>query len=77
MMTGASGAAHSTQWHIADPDAGYLAPAKALAMMAIDLLWDDGALARRVVAEHRPALSKTAYLRQQEAIFKTELFSAT
>ncbi len=77
MMTGASGAAHSIQWHIADPDKGYLAPAKALAMMAIDLLWDDGALARRVAAEHRPALSKAAYLRQQQAIFNTEIFSAT
>lgn len=77
MMTGASGAAHSVQWHIADPEAGYLAPAKALAMMAIDLLWDDGALARQVAAGHRPALSKQAYLEQQRAIFKTEIFSAS
>lgn len=74
VMAGANGAAHSTQWHIADPDAGYLAPAKALAMMAIDLLWDDASLARRVVQEHRPALSKEEYLRQQKAVFKTEVY---
>jgi amidohydrolase len=75
VMTGASGAAHSTAWHIADPDSGYLAPAKALAMMAIDLLWDDASLARRVSQEHRPALSVEEYLRQQQAIFNTEAYA--
>jgi amidohydrolase len=74
VMKGASGAAHSTGWHIADPEAGYLAPAKTLAMMAIDLLWGDAALARRVVGEHRPALSVEEYLRQQRAIFNTEVY---
>lgn len=76
VMKGASGAAHSTQWHIADPEAGYLAPAKALAMMAIDLLWDGAEQARRVVGEHRPSLSVEEYLRQQQAIFNTEFFDA-
>jgi metal-dependent amidase/aminoacylase/carboxypeptidase family protein len=76
VMKGASGAAHSTEWRIADPDAGYLAPAKALAMMAIDLLWGDAALARRVAGEYRPALSKEEYLRQQRAIFNTEVYPA-
>ncbi len=75
VMMGASGAAHSTGWHISDPDSGYLAPAKALAMMAIDLLWDDASLARRVAHEHQPALSKEAYLRQQKAVFNTELYA--
>lgn len=76
-MTGASGVVHSTDWHIADHEAGYLAPAKTLAMMAIDLLADDAAQAREVLAQHRPALSKQEYLDKQRAIFHTERFDGS
>jgi amidohydrolase len=71
-MTGAAGTVHANDWHIADPDAGYLAPAKALAMMAVDLLADDAAGARRVLDAFQPSLSKAQYLEQQRAIFRTE-----
>ncbi len=74
VMTGARGAPHSTDWHIADAEAGYLAPAKALAMMAIDLLWEDASLARRVGEAYRPALSREEYLKQQKAVFNTEIY---
>lgn len=77
MMTGASGVVHSTQWHIADRDAGYLAPAKTLAMMAVDLLTDGAARAREVLSEHTPAMTKRAYLDQQQAIFSTELYDGS
>jgi amidohydrolase len=76
VMTGAAGTVHGKDWHIADPGAGYLAPAKALAMMAVDLLHDDAVLARRVQAEARPALTKDEYLVQQKAIFGTEVWRA-
>src|SRR5205085_881446 len=56
MMTGARGKVHSTEWHIADPDAGYLAPAKSLAMMVIDLLSDGAVRAREVLAQHTPTM---------------------
>jgi amidohydrolase len=73
-MTGASGSAHATDWHIADPQAGYLAPAKTLAMMAIELLGNDAAIAQKVIAESNPPLTKEGYLNQQKEIFQFERF---
>jgi len=73
-MTGARGTHHTPGWHIADQDAGYVAPAKTLAMMAIDLLWGDAQVARKVVEENSPAMTKDAYLAQQKAVFRTEEF---
>ncbi len=74
MMTGASGAHHQTDWHITDFDAGYVAPAKTLAMMAIDLLADDAKNARDVLANHQPGMSKDEYLKRQSSVFRTESF---
>ena len=53
-MTGASGVVHGPDWGIADPAAGYLAPAKVLAMMAIDLLYSDASTARDILQNHAP-----------------------
>ncbi len=77
MMTGAAGTHHQTDWCIADHEAGYLAPAKTLAMMAIDLLVDNAAKANKTLAEFKPAMSKDAYLDRQHAVFKTEHYPAS
>ncbi|MEW5724163.1 MAG: amidohydrolase, partial [Thermodesulfobacteriota bacterium] len=61
-LAGARGSAHGGDWVIENPELAYLAPAKLLAMMAVDLLWDGAAAARSVLAEHRPALTKAQYL---------------
>lgn len=74
MMTGGQGAHHQIDWHIADHDHGYVAPAKTLAMMAVDLLSDNAARAREVLGTHTAAMSKDEYLARQTAVFKTELF---
>lgn len=74
MMTGASGAHHQTNWLISDHDAGYVAPARTLALMAVDLLADDAAAARKVLSEHQPAMSKDDYLAMQSSVFRTESF---
>ena len=76
-MTGASGTIHGIDWTISDPTAGYLAPAKTLAMMAIDLLYGDAGMAREIIATNKPNMSKDDYLKQQKAIFKMELFDGT
>ena len=76
-MTGASGTIHGPDWTIADRAAGYLAPAKTLAMMAIDLLYDDAAVARGIIETNKPSMSKGAYLAQQKSIFNRELFDGT
>jgi metal-dependent amidase/aminoacylase/carboxypeptidase family protein len=70
-MTGAVGGIHGPDWHIADSEAGYLAPAKTLAMMVVDLLADGGELAQRVLAQDQPAMSKNEYLEQQLRIFRS------
>ena len=77
MMTGAAGTHHQTDWCIADHEAGYLAPAKTLAMMAIDLLVDNAAKANKTLAEFKAEMSKDAYLDRQHAVFKTEHYPAS
>ena len=77
MMTGAAGTHHQTDWCIADHEAGYLAPAKTLAMTAIDLLVDNAAKANKTLAEFKPAMSKDAYLDRQHAVFKIEHYPAS
>ncbi|MBC8352043.1 MAG: amidohydrolase [Planctomycetes bacterium] len=77
MMTGAAGAHHQIDWCIADHENGYVTPAKTLAMMAVDLLSDDAAKARRILSEHDPAMTKDEYLQRQTSIFKTELFDGS
>ena len=74
MMTGATGRHHQTDWSIADHDAGYVAPAKTLAMMAVDLLCDQAVQAHAVLESHCPAMSKDEYLAQQQSVFTTEQF---
>ena len=73
-MTGANGTIHSPDWCIADVDAGYLAPAKTLAMMAIDLLADEAALGRQIVEKNKPTLGREEYLKRQKELFHTEVF---
>jgi metal-dependent amidase/aminoacylase/carboxypeptidase family protein len=73
-MAGGYGDVHSREWHIANSDDGYLAPAKGLALTAIDLLWDDAAGAREVMERERPLMSREEYRRFQRAVFRTELF---
>ena len=77
MMTGAAGAHHQTDWMIKDHDSGYVAPAKTLAMMAVDLLADDAAEAKTVLQEHAATMSKEEYLQRQQDVFRTEVFDGT
>lgn len=74
-MAGGYGEVHSREWHIRNPDEGYLAPAKALALTAVDLLWHDAAEARRILENNRPRMTKAEYLEFQRGVFRTELFA--
>ena len=73
MITGGSGAHHQMDWCIADFDVGYVVPAKTLAMMAIDLLVNDAEIARQILSNHVPAMTKGEYLRRQQSIFRKEM----
>ena len=74
MMSGGSGSHHQTDWHIADHDVGYIAPAKTLAMMAVDLLHNDAAQAREILSSHEPGMTKDEYLDRQQTVFRVETF---
>lgn len=65
---GATGAAHSEEFTVTDPESAYVLPAKLLAATLVDLLWDDASLGRRVIEEFRPAFTREEYLSTWERI---------
>jgi len=73
-MAGASGISHGSDFMIADRQMAYLAPAKALALMAVDLLCDNAEKAKEIIAQHKPIMSKEEYLAYQNRIFQKEIF---
>jgi len=73
-MSGASGISHGSDFMIADKQMAYLAPAKALALMAVDLLYGNAAKAHEILAQHKPIMSKEEYLSYQNRIFQKEIF---
>ena len=73
-MSGASGISHGNDFVIADKQMAYLAPAKALALMAVDLLYGKAEKAKEIMAQHKPIMSKQEYLSYQNRIFQKEIF---
>lgn len=59
---GAAGTGHGADYRIEDYEQAVLNPGKALALTALDLLTDDAALAREILARDRPRLTKAEYL---------------
>ena len=53
---------------------GYLAPAKALALMAVDLLYGQGEKAQEIMEKHQPAMTKEDYLDFQKKVFQKEVY---
>jgi amidohydrolase len=74
-LVAAEGKAHGADWRINEPQHGYLTPAKLLAMTAIDLLHDDAAPARQILADFEPAMTKEAYLAFQRGMFRKERYA--
>src|SRR5438067_1770321 len=71
-VASALGKTHGADFRINEPDHAYLTPAKLLAMTAIDLLWNDAAPARKILADFQPAFTKPEYLAFARALFKSE-----
>jgi metal-dependent amidase/aminoacylase/carboxypeptidase family protein len=67
-MGGARGTGHGADYAIVDPMLAYVAPAKALASMAVDLLTDGGAGAREVLRRSRPRMTREDYLAFQRGL---------
>src|SRR2546426_7953442 len=71
---GARGTGHGPDFEIVDPPLAYVTPAKALAMMAVDLLWDGAAGARKVLATAKPPMTREQYLAFQRSVARRELY---
>ena len=62
---GAVGPGHSSEYVITDYESAVIMPAKIMAMVVIDLLADGAKRAQEVKANHRPLMSKQAYVKFQ------------
>jgi amidohydrolase len=72
---GARGTGHAADYEIVDKPLMYLASAKALASMAIDLLHDGAAGARQVLKAAKPPMTREQYLSFQRSVSKRETYS--
>ena len=70
----ATGAGHSTTYIVSDYVQGVLNPAKAMAMLVVDLLSGNADKAREVIAKSPPRLSKAQYLALQDSALSQELY---
>jgi amidohydrolase len=75
-MGGATGSGHGANFEIVDHRLAYVAPAKVLASMVVDLLWDGAAGARKVLDTANVRMTREAYLSMQRGIFQREVYSA-
>ena len=66
---GTDGLLHTPDFHMVDFNAAVLLPAKAFAMMLIDLLYDDAKEAKAILAEFKPILTKEEYIAKLESYF--------
>ena len=71
MFGGVKGALHTREYRIADEEYAYLAPAKAMALTIVDLLFDNAAKAKEILKDFKPAMTKEEYLAFMESNDKT------
>ena len=71
---GARGTGHGADFEIIDKSLAYLAPAKALAAMVVDMLWEGAAGAREVMAKARPPMTRESYLAFQRGLAKRQTY---
>ena len=62
---GAVGPGHSKEYIITDYESAVIVPAKIMAMVVIDLLADGAKRAKEIKANHRPIMTKQAYIKFQ------------
>ena len=70
----ATGTGHGPDYVIADYDLAVVAPAKIMSATVIDLLSNDAAEARRVLANFKPLMSRSQYVTSQAERFNTEMY---
>lgn len=66
---GTNGLLHTADFHVEDFKAAVLLPAKAFAMMIVDLLYDDAKEAKSILADFKPVLTKEEYIKKLDGYF--------
>ncbi len=69
-VAGVRGEGHSENVRIEDEVLQYVTSAKAMAGTVIDLLWDDAAAAKDVIADFRPMYTKQTYLKMWDELLR-------
>ena len=70
----ATGTGHGPDYVITDYDLAVVAPAKIMAATVIDLLSNEAAEARKVLANYQPLMTQSQYLAKQEERFQVETY---
>lgn len=71
---GATGTGHGNDYLIKDYDMAVINPTKLMAMTVIDLLYDNAAKAKEVLAKSKPPMTKEKYLNSLDRLLKEEEF---
>ena len=74
---GATGIGHGNNYVIQDYGLATVTAAKALALAVVDLLADGATVARDVLHQHKPAMTKEEYLSFMRGLTKEELYDPT
>ena len=71
MFGGVKGALHTRDYKIDDEEYAYLAPAKAMALTVVDLLFNEAKEAKDILQNFKPVMTKEEYLAFMESNDKT------
>ncbi len=72
---GVTGDLHTREFSVVDKDLAYLFPAKLMALTIVDLLWEEGKLAKEILQGFTPSMTKEAYLKFQRELSKEIVYS--
>jgi amidohydrolase len=73
---GATGLGHGNNYVVQDYSLAVISAAKAMAATVVDLLGDGAAAAGKVIADHRPDMTRAEYLNFMRGLAKEESFEA-
>ncbi len=62
MIGGVKGELHTKDFGVVDEETAYLLPAKAMALTVVDLLYNDASVAKGILSNFKPAMTKKEYL---------------
>ena len=69
-MAGTEGSGHSRHMKVVDPVKQYIWPAKAIAVLVIDLLYDDAKAAKKAIKDFKPTIKRDEYTEAMKKLVK-------